>query len=123
MAFQLKTIGELFGINEELSQWGRPVFYKDLEGEIKAEANRDGTTFIDPENCSKKEMKEAVVHEDVHHDQMKSGRLDYDRNCVYWKPTTRSHIKTFSRETMEEGKKDLAWEAEAYKESNKVKNA
>ena len=31
MAFQLKTIGELFGMNEELSQWGRPVFYKDLE--------------------------------------------------------------------------------------------
>jgi len=123
MGFQLKTVGELFGMNEELSQWGRPVFYKDLEDPVKAEANRDGTTFIDPDNCKPEEMEEAVAHEDTHHQQMLSGRLDYDRNNVYWKPTTRSHMKTFSREVMEEGKQDLAWEAEAYKESNKIKNA
>tara|TARA_B100001939_G_scaffold228582_2_gene196870 strand:+ start:5833 stop:6204 length:372 start_codon:yes stop_codon:yes gene_type:complete len=121
MAFKLKTIGELFGIHEELSEWGRPVFFKDLEGSIKAEANRDGTTFIDPENCGKDELQEAVVHENVHHDQMKSGRLGYDRHNVYWKPTTRSHMKTYTRETMREGDDDLAWEAEAYNESDKVK--
>jgi hypothetical protein len=122
MGFKLKTTGELFGMCEELSEWGRPVFYKELEGPIKAEANRDGTTFVDPENCKPSEMEEAVVHENVHHDQMKSGRLGYDRNNVYWKPTTRSHMKTYTRKTMEEGATDLAWEAEAYEESDKVKN-
>jgi len=28
MGFKLKTKGELFGINEELSEFGRPVFEK-----------------------------------------------------------------------------------------------
>jgi hypothetical protein len=121
MAFELKTIGELFGIVEKLSQWGRPVFLRDLEDPVKAEANRDGTTFVDPKNCKPKEMEEAVTHEDIHHQQMKSGRLAYDRNNVYWKPTTRSHMKTFEREVMEEGKQDLPWESEAYEESDKVK--
>jgi hypothetical protein len=32
-------------------------------------------------------------------------------------------MKTFSREEMREGAKDLAWEAEAYQESNKIKNS
>ena len=122
MAFKLKNMGELLGIHEGLSEWGRPVFFKDLEGDIKAEANRDGTTFVDPKECEPDELKEAVVHENVHHDQMKSGRLDYDRNSVTWKPTTRSHMKTFSREEMREGAKDLAWESEAYQESDKIKN-
>jgi hypothetical protein len=52
---------------------------------------------------------------------MRSGRLDYDRENVYWKPTTRSHMKSFPRKVMEEGKQDLPWESEAYKESDKVK--
>ena len=121
MAFKLKTVGELFGMHEGLSQWGRPVFFKDLEGSIKAEANRDGTTFVDPKQCKPDELEEAVVHENVHHDQMKSGRLDYNQNCVTWKPTTRSHLKTFSREEMREGDDNLAWEAEAYRESDKFK--
>ena len=30
MGFKLKTKGELFGINEELSEFGRPVFEKDM---------------------------------------------------------------------------------------------
>jgi hypothetical protein len=123
MAFKLKTMGELLGMHEGLSEWGRPVFFRDLEGSIKAEANRDGTTFVDPQACSPDELKEAVVHENVHHDQMKSGRLDYDQNKVTWKPTTRSHMKTFSRSEMREGSDKLAWEAEAYKESDKVKKS
>ena len=78
-------------------------------------------TLVDPKECKPDELEEAVVHENVHHDQMKSGRLDYDQNCVTWKPTTRSHLKTFSREQMREGSDDLEWEAEAYKESDKFK--
>ena len=47
MAFKLKTKSEIFGYNEELSEWGRPVFEKNLKGNIMAEANNNGTTFID----------------------------------------------------------------------------
>ena len=46
MAFKMKTIAQLLGIDEQLSVFGRPVFVKDLEGGVKAEANRDGTTSV-----------------------------------------------------------------------------
>ena len=120
MAFKLKDIHSLIGIDKDLSEWGRPVFVKDLGGEVKAEANRDGTTFIDPK-VKGKEREEAKVHEDIHHDQMMQGRLGYDDNAVYWKESTRTPMKTFAREVMEEGAKSEPWEAEAYKESDKLK--
>ena len=120
MGFKLKSKGEIFGINEELSEFGRPVFEKKLEGGVIAEANRDGTTFIDSK-VKGSERKEAIVHENIHHEQMQQGRLNYDDNNVYWKQSTRSPMKTFNREVMEEGAKTNAWEAEAYHESDKVK--
>ena len=46
MAFKLKTKGDLFGYNEKLSEWGKPVFEKNLEEGVMAEANNDRTTFI-----------------------------------------------------------------------------
>ena len=54
MAFKLKSIGEVFGINEELSEFGRPVFEKNLGKNVVAEANRDGTTFINKNVSIKK---------------------------------------------------------------------
>ena len=70
--------------------------------------NNDGTIFID-KSLKGKAKEEAVNHEKVHLDQMKRGDLDYDDNNVYWKG------KTYSRADMEEGAKNLPWEAEAYK--------
>jgi hypothetical protein len=67
-------------------------------------------------------MKEEVVaHEDEHLFQMGSGRLGYNKEEVTWKPTTRSHMQTFSRETMSEGLESLPWEKEAYDVSDKIK--
>ena len=120
MAFKLKNIHDVIGIDKELSEYGRPVFVKKLDDGIKAEANRDGTTFIDPK-VKGKEKVDAIVHENGHHEQMKQGRVDYDDNNVYWKESTRSPMKTFNREVMEEGAKTNAWEAEAYRESDKIK--
>ena len=57
MGFKLKSKGEVLGINEELSEFGRPVFEKKLEGGVIAEANRDGTTFVDA-TASGKEKKD-----------------------------------------------------------------
>jgi hypothetical protein len=121
MGFKLpKNKSVLFGIDEEMSTHSRPVIYKELEGGIKAEANRDGTIFLDPSVPD--EMKEEVVaHEDEHLFQMGSGRLGYNKNEVTWKPTTRSHMQTFSRETMSEGLESLPWEKEAYNVSDKIK--
>jgi len=40
---------------------------------------------------------------------MKRGDLDYDDKYVYWKG------KKYSRAQMQEGAKNLPWEAEAYR--------
>ena len=91
------------------------VIHKKLEEDVIAEANKDGSIYLDesiPKNS--KEGKAAIKHEKVHLDQMDRGDLDYDDNYVYWKG------KKYSRANMNEGAKNLPWEKEAY---NKTKNA
>lgn len=123
MAFKLKSKGEVFGINEELSEFGRPVFEKNLGKDVIAEANRDGTTFVD-KNASGKEKKDAIEHENVHHDQMMQNRLQYNNEEVIWKRDTRSPARKYERvggalfsagQKLEEGHSDFEWEKEAYK--------
>tara|TARA_R100000541_G_scaffold54741_2_gene63336 strand:+ start:112 stop:414 length:303 start_codon:yes stop_codon:yes gene_type:complete len=88
----------------------RPIIEKELEGGVIAEANRDGSTFVS-KDASPAQKKSAIKHEEVHHDQMERGDLDYDDKNVYWKG------KTYSRGKMKEGAHNLPWEAEAYKKS------
>tara|TARA_B110000977_G_scaffold40504_1_gene54460 strand:+ start:3666 stop:4043 length:378 start_codon:yes stop_codon:yes gene_type:complete len=122
MAFKLKTKGDLFGYNEKLSEWGKPVFEKNLEDGVMAEANNDRTTFID-KSLTEKEQLDAVEHENKHHDQMQQNRLQYDDNTVTWKKDTRSPSRVYKRDkgaliAMDSGKSDheggdFEWEDEA----------
>ena len=90
-----------------------PVIKKDLDPGIEAEANKDGTIFVDKSvDLNSKKGEEVVKHEMVHLDQMQRGDLDYDDEHVYWKG------KEYDRDDMNEGAKDLPWEKEAY---NKTK--
>jgi hypothetical protein len=89
-----------------------PVIEKDLEPGIVAEANKDGTIFVD-KDASPKKKEEAVAHEEVHMDQMERGDLSYDDDNVYWKGNT------YSRDEMEEGDKQLPWEKEAWQANKK----
>ena len=92
-----------------------PVIEKDdLEPGVVAEANNDGTIFVD-KDASPKKKEEAIVHEEVHMNQMERGDLAYDDENVYWKG------KTYPRDEMEEGAKNLPWEAEAWKSNEKFK--
>lgn len=126
VGFKLKNKGELFGINEELSTYNNPVFEKKLGDGIIAEANRDGTTFVDS-SVSDSKKKEAVDHENVHHEQMQQGRLDYTEDTVTWKKDTKSPARVYKRDqgtliAMDSGKADaeggdFEWEREAYKKS------
>jgi len=86
----------------------RPIIKKDLEPGIMAEANDDGTTFVS-KDASPAQLKSAVAHEEVHHDQMERGDLSYTDKEVTWKG------KKFSRASMKEGAHELPWEREAYK--------
>ena len=101
MSFKLpNTINSLLGLDPVTTTYSNPVFLKDLPGEIKGEANTDGTTYVD-KSLSAKDRVEVKKHEDVHHDQMGQNRLAYDNKNVYWKKDTGSPMKIFSRELLQ----------------------
>tara|TARA_R100000900_G_scaffold79516_1_gene62524 strand:+ start:928 stop:2304 length:1377 start_codon:yes stop_codon:yes gene_type:complete len=95
-----------------------PVIKKDLENGTIAEANNDGTIFLDKSVKPNSPLgKEAIAHEKVHMDQMSRGDLNYDDNNVYWKG------KSYPRSQMQEGAKSLPWEAEAYNKTKHMKKS
>lgn len=127
MGFKLKEFSDLVGIDKETSSYGTPVFKKNLDGDVMAEANNDGTIFVD-KSLSKKQKQDAVDHEKVHLDQMAQGKLQYDNNTVTWKKDTRSPARVYKRingkivdaktgKAAGEGDKNFEWEDEAYKNS------
>lgn len=128
MAFQLKRKGEILGINEELSSYSHPVFEKNLGENIIAEANRDGTTFVN-EDASPAQKRNAIAHENIHHDQMGQGKLQYTDDTVMWKKDTKSPARVYKRmnghlmsmdspaNKQMEGSPALEWEDEANKKS------
>ena len=79
-----------------------------MEDGVMGKANNNLTIIINKDVDSSR-IKDVIDHEMVHIDQMKRGDLDYDDDNVYWKG------KTYSRDKMNEGAKNLPWENEAYK--------
>ena len=101
MAFKMKPP---FNIN------GSPVYERELEEGCLGKGNKNGTILID-KNVEPNNMQKVIDHEEVHIDQVKRGDLDYDDDNVYWKG------KVYPRSEMDEGAKNLPWEAEAYRKS------
>lgn len=90
------------------------IVKKQLAKNVVAEANRDGTIFLDKDiDINSPKAKKAIEHERVHLEQMRRGDIDYDDKFVYWKG------KKYPRKGMNEGSKQLPWEKEAY---NRTKN-
>jgi len=114
MPFKLKDKSALFGYDEQTSTFDTPVFEKDLGDQVMAEANRDGTIFIN-KGLSAKQKEGAIEHEKVHLNQMHQNRLNYTDNEVTWKRDTKSPMKVYKRQDMQEGAVNLEWEQEAYK--------
>ena len=108
MGYNMKNdIPSMLGIDQELSSYDTPVFMKKLEDGVLAEANKDGTIFMDPATPAKK-RKDVVKHEMIHKNQILRGDLQYSNDNVYWKG------KIYNRKSMEEGAGKLPWEKEAY---------
>jgi hypothetical protein len=84
-----------------------PIYHIDMEDGVMGKANDNGSIVIN--NPSK--IDGVIAHEKVHLDQMERGDLSYDKDNVIWKG------KKYSRANMEEGAKNLPWEAEAYKKA------
>ena len=97
-----------FKITPPYSMDNTPIYNVNMEDGVMGKANKNGTIILNkdlnPSQCDK-----VIAHEKVHIDQMKRGDLDYDDKYVYWKG------KKYSRAQMQEGAKNLPWEAEAYR--------
>lgn len=96
MAFKLKSQGELLGYDEELSEFGKPVFEKKLDPGVIAEANIDGTIFIS-KDATREEQKGSIAEEHKHLNQFKQNKLHYDNNSVTWKKDTKSPSRVYER--------------------------
>jgi len=97
-----------FKLNPPFPIDNTPIYHVDMEEGVMGKANNNGTIIINKDVPINK-TQEVVDHEKVHIDQMKRGDLDYDDKYVYWKG------KKYSRAQMQEGAKNLPWEAEAYR--------
>jgi len=99
-----------FKLNAPFPIDNTPIYHVDMEEGVMGKANNNGTIIINKDVPVNK-IQDVINHEKVHIDQMKRGDLNYDDKYVYWKG------KKYSRAQMQEGAKNLPWEAEAYKKA------
>ena len=101
-----------------------PILKKDLQPGIKAEANNDGSIFIDHSvDLDSKEGKEVVAHEMQHLRDMKSGKAAYGNDFVRWEGKTHPREDgyiTYEGKKYKEGSSELPWEQEAIEAEENV---
>ena len=97
-----------FKITPPYSMDNTPIYNVNMEDGVMGKANKNGTIILN-KDLDASQCEKVIAHEKVHIDQMKRGDLDYDDKNVYWKG------KKYSRAQMNEGAKNLPWEAEAYR--------
>ncbi len=85
-----------------------PIYRVDMEDGVMGKANNNGSITIN-KDLHPDQVEDVVAHEKIHLEQMDRGDLDYDDKYVYQKG------KRYSRAQMQEGAKNLPWEAEAYR--------
>ena len=93
---------------------GTPVFRKTLAKGIKAEANADGSIFLDKSVKPGSEEERAIlVHEMGHIVDMKTGKLSYTDNSITWMGESYDREKgmiNYNGEWMPEGDGTFPWE-------------
>jgi hypothetical protein len=99
---------------EDQGTFGNP--FKKLEDGVLGKAHKDGTIEI-KKGLSPAKKKEVIAHEEKHVADMKSGKLNYDDQNVYWngKPYPRLQGKkiVYNGVAYLEGHKKLPWEKSA----------
>ena len=96
---------------------GTPVFKKKLEHSVMAEANMDGSIYINKDiHPDDPRLNQAILHEMQHITAIKLGTETYDDNAVYfhgeaWERKDGYIINPHTGEKLIEGDKRLPWEA------------
>ena len=108
-----KKDGLHFNNREEASP-GTPLYRKKLDGSIRAEANKDGTIFIDESvEPGSAEERRILAHEMMHLTDMKTGKLSYEDDHIKWNGVEylRKNGKIlYNGEWVKEGEKEFPWE-------------
>tara|TARA_R100000963_G_C4606229_1_gene78186 strand:+ start:62 stop:445 length:384 start_codon:yes stop_codon:yes gene_type:complete len=125
MGFKLGTAKQPYAVNGEIkspltfktsegSVPGTPVYRKNLDGDVLAEANKDGSIYID-ESIKKgsKQEEEILQHEMKHVAMMKTGKLSYDDEWIKYDgikyPRKNGKIQ-YHGKWINEGSKTFPWE-------------
>ena len=99
---------------DDASVPGTPVIRKKLEGGIKAEANIDGSIFLDVSVVPGSEDERAILmHEMGHINDMKVGKLSYTDDDISWMGQTyerKDGMIKFNGKWHQEGDYTLPWE-------------
>ena len=99
---------------DDVSIEGTPVFRKKLEGGIKAEANIDGSIFLDTSVEPNSEQERAILlHEMKHLVDMKTGKLSYTDDDITWMGETHKRDKghiNYNGKWLPEGSREFPWE-------------
>ena len=99
---------------DDVSVPGTPVVRKKLAGGIKAEANIDGSIFLDTSVKPGSEDERAILlHEMKHLVDMKTGKLSYTDNDITWMGESyerKKGIINYNGKWIPEGSKDFPWE-------------
>jgi ribosomal protein S17 len=102
-----------------------PIIKKKLRKGVLAEANNDGTIYVDPSlKKNSKKYRKTIAHELQHMNDMESGRANYGDNHVEWEgkiyPRKNGYIQG-PNGCLPEGDPKHPWEAVALKAEKKVK--
>ena len=97
------------------------IFKKKLDGDTLAEANMDGSIYVDPSiNLNSKFGRRVIKHEQKHLEQIEEGRAGYNDNVVMWEGKLYMRRKIDGEDVIDgpngrwpEGHKNHPWEAEA----------
>ena len=103
-----------FNKDTDASISGTPIFRKDLDKGVKAEANIDGSIYISNEvEPNSEEERMILMHEMQHLVDMKVGKLAYTDDDITWMgekyDRKNGKIKYFGK-WIPEGDKSFPWE-------------
>lgn len=107
------TKGRFSHSREEASP-GTPLYRKKLDGGIQAEANDDGTIFIDESvEPGSAQERQILSHEMKHLTDMKIGKMKYTDDSITWNgieyPRAEGKI-LYEGKWVPEGGKEFPWE-------------
>ena len=88
-----------------------PIYFvnEDEKG-VMGRTNMNGSITINSDIKDPSIIKKVIDHEMVHVDQIKSGLLKYDNNNIYYRNSTKTPFKKYSRKY----NKNSPWEKQAY---------